>query len=118
MQRRIHRRPATLRNVPWRPLLWILRIAHVARRLRMDTDRIQRDQHRMHDRTQQRMKDMCDEHNPLHEQYEQAQHSDHDVEVRDELAPWQRGRNGAVVGVGVDYLLGVAVPAMVRAFLP
>ncbi len=84
----------------------------------MDTNRIQRDQHRMHDRTQQRMEDMCDEHNPLHEQYEQAQHSDHDVEVRDELAPWQRGRNGAVVGVGVDYLVGVAVPAMVRAFLP
>lgn len=34
------------------------------------------------------------------------------------MTPWQRGRYGSVVGIGVDKLVGITVPSMVGAFLP
>lgn len=61
---------------------------------------------------------MTDKHDPLHKQQKHTQHSDNDIEVGDELRPRERVGDGAVVGVGIDDFVGIAVPAVVGAFLP
>lgn len=118
LQIRIHRSPTPPRDIPRRPLLRMFRITHIARRLRMRADRKQRHQDGMHNHAQQRVPHMADPHYALDKQDEYRQDGDHDVEVRDELRPDQRVGDRVVVGVGVDDLVGVAVPAVVGAFLP
>lgn len=116
----------------------MVRVGHVGRGLRVDADGVEGDEGGVDDEGDERVEDVADVHYAFAEQEEEGEDGDDDVEVCDagvhfisfgtvmsgiergyiQLAPRQGDADGSVVCVGVNDLVGIAIPAMVGAFLP
>lgn len=111
--------------------------AHVGCCLGVDTDGIEGAESEVDQEREERREGVSDVHDHLAESDEKGEHGDDDVVVRDaaqlgsiyynlgieddrdvQLTPWQRRHYRSVVRGGIDQLIRVAVPSVVRAFLP
>ena len=78
-----HRRSTALGDIPRRARLRMLRITHIGRGLRVDTDGVQGGEDGVHDEAEERQPAVADEHDDFADGDEHGEDGDDDVEIRD-----------------------------------